>query len=234
MNVLGISSSDVRTTSTSQSQDFGAKAESIDGRAWRYASVGSGGLSAGQLGVAEAVASNHTNRTLATGSAVGTNSVAVPLGATAATADQYAQGFLVVNDGTGEGNVYRISGHAAAASSGTLTVNLSEPLTVALTNASDVSLVKNPWKDIVASTTIARAAGVANVAIAASSYGWVQTRGVCSVLADGTPAKGNALIQSDGTAGAVEVGAAHTDQVVGYALETFVSTENRAAYLQID
>lgn len=230
-----LAAQNVRETSTTQQEDLGAIGVTSDGREYQYAKVGSGGaLAAGSLGVAEAVAANHTNIVVSAAAAIGATQVSATLGATAATENQYAEGYLVVNDSTGEGIAYKIANHAAVASAGVITVNLEEPVVVALVaSTSEVSLIKHISKDIQPSTTLATAVGVANVATAASSYGWVQRKGTCSVTADGTPAKSNALIQSNATAGALEVGAAATDQVVGYAQETFVTTENRAAKLVI-
>lgn len=234
MIVNMITDQDVRTVSTTKSGEwYGARAITADGRMFQYVKHGAA-LAAGHLTVAEADADNHINRTVSA-AAIGATQVSVALGATAAAADLYAEGYLIVRDGTGEGHYHRIRGHAAAGVSGTLVANLYEPIEVALVASdTEVDLIKHPAKDCAESTTLAKAIGVANVAFASGEYGWVQTYGICSVLSDGTPAKNVRVIQSNGTAGAVEV-QVETDviETVGVVMETLVNGEEKAVYLSI-
>ena len=60
----------------------------------------------------------------------GDTSITVTLGATAATKDQYADGYIYTNDNTttsdrGEGQIYRIASNPAADGSATLAVTLA-------------------------------------------------------------------------------------------------------------
>lgn len=216
---------------------LGAIDETVDGRKYRYALAGAVTLDPGKLCVAAAHVANHVNRTLSTGASAGATQVQVPLGATALTTNQYQDGYLVVNDGTAEGISYLVSGHNSAASSGTGVINLEEPVKVALTNASDVSLIANPWSAIIVSPgAIAhRSVGVPNVSITAAYYGWVQTRGDCAVLSDGIITKGAGAIPSDAVNGAVEIEVAATVTMrVGTAPEATVDTEYRVITLSID
>ena len=48
-------------------------------------------------------------------------------------------------------------------------------------------------------------------------YGWIQTAGVSTILADGTIAIGQNLTLSDGVAGAVHAKDAETEPLVGFA-----------------
>ena len=224
---------DLREVSTTQLQELGSVGRTSDGRRFVYAKAG-GVLAPGKLAVAEAIAANHTNIAVYANAAIGATSVTVTLGATDATENQYAEGYLVAYDSTGAGINYKISGHAAATGSTQLVIKLEEPLIVALTSAaSKVSLVKHTAKDVTHSTTIGTAVGVANVAVASGSYAWLQTHGTCSVLSDGTATKGYGLIQSGSVAGAFAVAAAATNQVLGNAQETFVDTKYPAAFLRI-
>lgn len=227
--ITPIGEQDVRTTSTVRGGIMlGAVGGTADGRIYRWSKAGAVDLAAGKVNVTPARAANHANRTLTTGSAVGSYTVSVPVGATAVTQDQYKDGMLTVNDGTAEGISYLIEGNTAAASSGTTTVTLSEPIKVALTNASDVTLdVSACDLLIVAPGAIAHnAAGVNNVAITASSFGWVQVKGYCAVLSDGIVTKGAGAILSDAVAGAVEIEVAATvTNRVANAVEASVDTE---------
>ena len=77
-----------------------------------------------------------------TTAAAGATSVTVTLGATAATEDQYKDGFLYINDGaTGEGHVYKIKSNAVGASGGTCVLTLDEEdgLVTALTNGTNLA-----------------------------------------------------------------------------------------------
>ena len=227
--ITHISEQDVRSTSTVRGGTLlGAYGGTADGRIYRWSKAGAVDLAAGKVNVTPARATNHANRTLATGSAIGSYTVQVPVGATAVTQDQYKDGTLTVNDGVGEGITYLIEGNTSAASSGTTTVTLSEPIKVALTSASDVTLDVSACDLLIVSPSAVahNAAGVNNVAITASTFGWVQVKGYCSVLSDGIVTKGAGAILSDAVAGAVEIEVAATvTNRVANAVEASVDTE---------
>ena len=228
---------DFRDISSTKQMPLGVRGETRDGRKYRYALAGAVTLAPGKMNVAAVLVANHTNLLVQTAAAVGADSVRTTFGATAATADQYADGYLVVNDSAGEGINYLIRGHGAVASAGVITVNLDDPVKVALTTASEVSLQANPWSAIVVGPNALahRSVGVNNVAITAAFFGWVQTGGDCSVLSDGIITKGAGVIPSDAVAGGVEIEVAGTvTQRVGYALEPTVDTEYRNIVLTID
>lgn len=234
-----LAAQDLHATSSTQLEKLGIVGETIDGRKFRYAKAGAVNLAAAKICVAEAVAGNHQDIAVAAAAAVGDTQVTVTLGATAATANQYAEGFLTVISSTGLGYSYRISGHPAAASAGSLTVTLdaTEPLQVALATSSKVTLTKNPWKDIiVAPNAVAhRAVGVPSVALTAAYFGWVQTKGDAPVLSDGVIGKGSGAILSDAVAGAVEVEVAGTvTNRVGRAPEATVDAKYYLIDLCID
>ena len=127
---------DVRTESATKQEQLGARAVLDDGREYVYVKNGAVALLPGKIVVNKDDVANHINISVAAAAAVGDTELSVTLGATAATADQYADGFATVNDAAGEGISYRIDGHAAIASAGTGTIHLDEPLKVALTTAS--------------------------------------------------------------------------------------------------
>jgi len=234
---IQVTARDARVTSTDALQEVGTLAHGADGSLYRYAKAGASDLDPGKLCVAATQEANHANIGVAAAAAAGDKEVSVTLGATAVTANAYANGYLVVNDADGEGVVYRISGHLAADASATLVVNLKDEVEVALTTSSEVSLVKNPWQDIVVAAVdqADRAVGVPEVTIGDTEYGWVKTRGICSVLADeAVSSPGTALTIGSAVAGAVEAADAAGEQVIGYAFQALVDTEYRAVDLQID
>lgn len=190
---------------------------------------------------------DHTNLAVTAFTAYSNNGnipakVTVTLGATAVTANQYAGGFLTGSDGTGEGQICRIASHPAADASASLVVTLEEgPLTAFVASASEVSLTAPTGKNIIitpTTTSTSVAIGLAIYAIAASSYGFLLTKGIGNALADSTnPVIGNAIAASKITAGAVgSVSYATnvlTDSVIGVALVTGVSTEYRPVYVNL-
>lgn len=161
--------------------------------------------------------------------------VTVTLGATAATANQYAGGFMVVNDATGEGQTLRIASHPAADASATLAVTLEDSPSVALVAAtSEVSLIPPHGKDvIIMPTTITGApVGVGLYTIAASSYGFLTSKGLTSCLNDGALTVGSAISPSNAVAGAVENGVI-AQGFVGNAQQTGVDTEYRTVFINL-
>jgi len=225
-----------RSISASKELPIGTLGQTPDGRCYRYAQAGAADLAPGKLAVAATVVANHQNMAVAAAAAVGATSVTVTLGATAATADYYADGFLTINDAAGEGISYRVKSHPAHAGSGSLVVELYDPIKVALTTSSEASLDKNPWSAAVISVTdqADMPVGIPNVTITAAYYGWLQTKGVCSAFADESITAGLAVTTGTGVAGALEAIDGAGEPLVGVALVAGVDDEYRAVSLMID
>lgn len=242
LSSLNISDQDVRSVSSTQgSEQLGELRTTSDGRAYRYGLNGTGSgtaLAPGKLAQVATAVGNHVNRTGVT-TTVGQATVTFAVGGTLVSANQYAQGYLVVNAGTGAGQALAVSGNTAAASSGSPTVNLADEIIVAtLASDSKFSLHPHPYSALIinSATLGAGAAGVPTVSVPDANYAWFQVTGVCSVLSDvGAAAIGAPITYSDDTAGAV--GPAETDAVgapLGYALILGVSAEYRPVYLEIN
>lgn len=223
-------------TSSTQQIDLGAKASTADGREYRYVKAGGTELVAGQVQDGPATVANHTN--LATNvAAVGATQITVTLGATAVTANQYSNGYVVVNDVAGQGYTYSIKSHPAANASAAVVITLedSSPVQEALTIASQVTLVANQYNGVVVHATAEAGVpvGVAVVDIAANEYGWVQTRGPVSALCGFATGIGLSVAASDTVAGAYETGDGILP-VIGYAIAAGVATEYNPIFLTID
>jgi hypothetical protein len=218
-----------------QVHPLGTLAIMADGRKFRYAKAGAAALAMGKIQQGPAIVANHQNIAVAAAAAIGAEQVTVTLGATAATADQYKEGYLIVNDATGEGQTLKIKSHPAADSSGSLVIKLEDAVKVALTTSSEVCLIPNPWNGVIIypTTSTLAPAGVAPFAVAAGKYCWLQTGGPCSALADGAIAVMSGIAVPAAVAGAVKIMAATLSQV-GYALQAGVDTEYRAVHLTID
>ena len=128
-------------SSATQNHFLGERLVTADGRVFRYCKVGSGAdLVAGNYIQSPAQIGDHQNVAVTATFPIGSTSISVTLGATAATANQYAGGQAVVTVTPGLGQAITITGHAAAVLSGTLTLQLGEPLRVALTTSTRIDL----------------------------------------------------------------------------------------------
>lgn len=231
-----VAAHDLTTTSTVQQHALGDKVFSPDGRAFRYVQAGASALIPGQVVQSPAIIANHVNLTPTALSSVGDTTITVTLGATAATANQYAGGYLVVELGsTGAGQTLLIKSHPAANASATLTLTLEDPVRVATTGTVTVDLIANRYMGVINTPTTATAniVGVSGVAIPAGSYGWIQTRGICGVLTSGTPAAGTGVGAGTTLAGAVLVNTA-TLQPMGTVAKTAITTQYTPVFLTID
>lgn len=158
-----------------------------DGRTFRYASAGAVAVVVAKLYQAPIPVANHVLQTAAA-AVVGAKSVALTLGAAAATANQYHNGWLTVDlvGNTGFGYAYGIDTHGPVASSGVFTVPLKSTVQVAIdTTANSLSLVPNSRQGIIlaiATTPTAAIAGVSVKPIPIGDFGWICTSGTCMCL----------------------------------------------------
>lgn len=238
---LFLTSKEIREESSVQEGMLGQEAHVIGGRKFRYMEVGATALVKGNLLQGPANVANHINQVIGDAAAVGARSVNVDLGATALTVNQYAGGFLVLNDAAGEGIAHAVAGHAAADSSATsVTIHLHDPIDGALTADTSQYSLHSLWRDVIQNPTTATniAVGVADVAYTINYYFWGQTWGPASVLQEATGAStviGGGFVPSDTTAGSVEVTAqgvtAH--QEIGRALVANVDGEHNGVFLTI-
>lgn len=229
--------------STTQLNSVGTRLYDNFERTFHYAYAATA-VGRGKVARAAATVSNHNNLSFATAPAVGDFDVSVTLGGTAATANQYKDGWLVVQDGTGEGRAYRIEGHAAqSTTTGNLTVRLAEPIdTAGAVSESNVDLSYNLYDELLPPADNGQAYIPVGVPICvgglgASEYGYLQTWGACSVWQDEATANlGEDLTWGAGTGtGQVEGRDAVTEPFIGtIGPQTAVATEYQLVYLKLD
>lgn len=220
-----VTAQDLYTYSTVQQHTLGEKAFSADGRTFRYVKAGATALVPGDVQQSPAIVANHVNLTPTAAVAVGDTTITVTLGATAATANQYAGGYLVVEKGTtGAGQSLLIKSHPAASSSATLVVTLSDPFLVATSGTVTVSLVANLYNGVIqtpVTTLTGTPVGVAVGAIPAASFGWICVGGVTGVKADGAITVGTVGVAvPSAAAGAAKVMAATLLQIGAFSKTT--------------
>ena len=215
----GVSQGLYEESSTQQGR-VGALRELGDGRRFRYAyfaSATAAGLLVSQDLSATAVVETDN---ICTAAAIGATKVTLTDSGTlgSATADQYAGAYLHTTDDAGEGYTYRIVGNTAA-SSNAVDFNLYDGLVVALTTATDVAITGGLWYNVHGATagTDYLVSGVTTRVMQANYYGWVQTKGICTIKSNGAPAIGANLTLSDGETGQVQIKDAETEVLIGQA-----------------
>ena len=198
---------DEKVTGTSQIHPYGTRMVLPDGRVFYYGQT-DGAQPAGAICQSAVRVANHDMDLAVNTAAAGAKSLSVTVGGTAVTANQYADGYVYVNDGTGEGHIYKIRQHDAISSSGSGTINLydGDAIVVAFEAATIVGLAKNPYKDFIVFPTTATGhpVGVAATDFDDDDYGWLQTWGPAAVLCDVAFVIGNHVRVSDNTAGSGE------------------------------
>jgi hypothetical protein len=166
----------------------------LDGRCFRYCYKATGaGITQGHMAAAAAFNADtnqktQTGMTVAiSGASIGAKVIKVLLEASVA-ANLFEDGLLTIEDSTGAGYCYRIKsnkvGGASVAAPCELT--LYDPIVVALSATTILSLTVNKWKNVVVAPVAEKSTlvGVPLIAITAEYYFWAQTRGYAAVMAD--------------------------------------------------
>ena len=222
-----------------QQHPLGALALAENGDLYRYAKLAAD-VSAGYLLVSLSREDNHQNIALSATAAVGDTVVKPTVGATAVDANEYDEGWLIFNDVSPEGEIYKISSHDASTSgSEAINVYIARGLLTAATTSSEVTLVRNPWNSPAVSQLIAeRPAGVTitDWDVSEKPYGWIKTRGIAAVLADASGVTvGYKATISNETNGAVGVYSdVDAEFEVGQMMDAGTNGEFNPIYLTID
>lgn len=236
--------STARKSTTTQEFPLGTFLRFQDGRTFQYGSAGASvALAPGKLYQSEVPGANFDD-IVVPATAIGARVLTVTTQATLISADLFNGGYVVVQDDTGEGYAYLIDDTAAVAATtlGTGAIVLAEGIVVALIAATTVLLTKNPLANVIVHPSPATAAvvGVATGVVAASSFSWLQTRGLCPVLTDTTVVIGKSVIASSLVDGAVTPmvlteGTPNTEiqPIVGIVHEVAIDTEYSAIKLAI-
>lgn len=210
---------------------LGCLATTGDGRYFRYAIAGAVALVPGKLQQSSVEATGNENLTGVV-TAIGATSL-VSTSTVTLTANQLTGGYAIITTGTGVGYQYQIGTHAAFTSAAP-TINLVDPIAVALDTTSRIDLVPSPFNGVIVNPTTATGAivGVAVAPTPISFYGWLQTKGPATVLAQGTIVVGEEVGASATTAGAI-VATTGVLADVGYAITGIATTEYGAIFLNI-
>ena len=218
------------TSSSAKQHSLGQKFLSSDGREFTYTKAGEE-LVTGDWYQTAVHVSNFVSMALVTDVAIGGNEVSVTLGGTAATLNQFEDGYLVVSKGTGLGQMFVIRSNTAQTdTSGTCVFTLDDKVRVALDNAdSKITVIKNRFDSVVkwAVTQTGSSAGAAVFPVASGEYGYLQTGGIGAALSDSTAtaAETTGISPSTTTAGAITKAFTTQETIVGAAQVVTVSAE---------
>ena len=230
-----VAAQSVHSTSVDQYHKLGEVVFANDGRAYRYCEVGGTDLVSGNI-ISSQAQDTDTQDMTAVAAAVDDLSIASTTTVTV-TANEYAEGFILVSVTPGVGREYKIKGHIAYTAAAP-TFNLdNDSVRVALTTTSRLDALANPYKAVVvaATTYVSPAVGAAVQPLDDADFGWLQVLGVANVIADGAAVIGEPVIRSNGVAGAVEpTTTTFTVQgFVGYAQTGIATTEYGAIKLSL-
>jgi len=216
-------------------------------RIWRYCKNGAGVLAIAAP-IQSAIAVNAvTDDDMAIGvlADIGdtvvsiTSQAAMNLYPLATNEDGLADGYLIVNDGAGQGQCYKIKSSEAFLGTNQTLVTLYDPLTIALAVAtSQVGIIQSPYANVIvtASPVTGMCVGVPQLAVStAYYYFWSQTGGPAAVLANAAIAKGTKVVVGT-AAGAADPEASVTQEIViGYPLTPGITEEEYfIAFLTLD
>ncbi len=151
-------------------------------------------------------------------------------------ANEFKNGLLIVNDATGERQMYKIKANEALSTTDVAKFTLYEPLTVALDTNSQIGIIRAVGQKVIATAAPLTGvfAGIPLIAVTAAYYFWAVIRGPAPCIADGAIAK-NAPVIVGKTAAKVsaQYGDYATMTVIGYCITPGVTdTESCIVNLQ--
>ena len=185
-----------KAITSGQKHKLGTRAETPDGRVFYYAKEDGTGIANAGLIVDNVAAVGDHDMDVPTTAAhsVGDTTISIEVPTTDLTANQYKDGYMVINDGPGQGEVYRIKSPPAhdASDDNTVifTIDEEDGIRTALTTASLWGIFYNPYSAVKLidgdGTQTTGPLGVTTAGVTASYYCWLQTSGIASVLVSGT------------------------------------------------
>jgi len=177
---------DIYHSTTDQKYMLGCKLELADGRIFRYCEC-SAAVTKALMTTQIAATANWVNEVQTTGTAATAKDKEIKIYvATAPSAHDWDEGWLIIRLGTGLGEAYLIKSHDASLLP---VVQIADEGGIRTTTAtsSDITVIKNPYKGILIhphTTPTGMPTGVPLCSIATGSFGWLQTHGNCPMIVD--------------------------------------------------
>mgnify|MGYP003624416093 FL=1 len=196
---------------------------------YRYVGIGGTAVTAGKLLQQPAVVSDHANMSATAAVAAGETAISVETGGTDITLNQYANGYLWVNDVAGEGQMLRVKSNPAHDHSAdpSIVITCYDALATALTTNSQLTLLADPSNDLIVAPAAETGAlmGATVIDMTADYFGWAVMSGPAALLTVGTLVVGNAAVRSGGTAGGVAPATDNVLMEVGDVMAVSANTE---------
>ena len=204
---------------------------------FRYGQMGAGAVTAGKLVQHAAVIANHTNMAGTAGVAAGQTAISVETNGTDLTLNQYADGYLWVNDVAGEGQTMRVKSNPAHDHSAdpSVVITTYDELATAITTSSELSLIANPYTGLIVAPAAETGAvmGATVIDMTADYYGWFTTSGPQALLSVGTLVVGNIAVRSGGTAGGVAPATDNLLTEIGEVMAARANTEYSLVWMNL-
>lgn len=189
-----LTSCDIFTPTSDQKFMLGCILELNDGRAFRYCKAGSVALTRALMNASEAPSANGLEivQTGYTGS-VGDKKFNILLTTSHNYSDsELVDGFLYMNKsdtaGSTVGDYYVIKDNKIITDDTVMQIELADEtgLRTAFVATDELSVIKNPFRDVVVNPTTqaAMVVGVNVVDVTANYYFWAQFRGICALIVD--------------------------------------------------
>ena len=211
-------------------------------RAFRYVFM-NGAVTAGKLVQQPAIVANHSQMTATATTAVTTSSTSdisvETQGDDDLTLNEYADGYLFVNDADGEGQSWKVKSHPAHDHSDdpSVVITVYDRITTALATTSELTIVLNPYKDVIVAPATETGAVIGATVIDSSddNYCWVQFKGPKALLiSNAAIVAGQNIVRSTTDAGAIQAAPSDILYPVGQAMATtVVDTEYGMVWLNI-
>ena len=205
---------------------------------FRYGQLGGTAVTAGKLVQHAAIIANHTNCAATAATTAGTTAISIETaGDTDITLNQYADGYLWVNDVNGEGQTMRVQSNPAHnhGDDPSIVITTYDELATALTTNSQLSLIANPHTGLVVAPAAETGAvmGATVIDMTADYYGWFTTSGPQALLSVGTLVVGNIAVRSGGTAGGVAPATDNLLTEVGEVMAARADTEYSLVWMNL-
>lgn len=116
--------------------------------------------------------------------------------ASALAENEYAEGYLLFEDGTGHtegGHVYRIKSHPALAVSESTTMILYDEVVTAIAATDTCRLHQNMYFQVGSATAGNKVVGIAPVSCTTNDFLWLQTWGPCAIMGGTTISAGTPI-----------------------------------------
>src|SRR5262252_3590607 len=139
------------TSSSTQLFPLGTRAQTRDGRVFRYCQMGAADGVAGDLYQSAAPIPNHLANTPPV-VALGATSFSYTPGATGGAANLYSEGYLQVDTTPGNGYIYKVLGHAAIPAS--VLINGTPAITAPVVNSATTTGSVDKWTTAAADVAV--------------------------------------------------------------------------------